>query len=267
MRKKKNYSSLDGYFMDEDGEMYDGDGAAIGMKVPTAITKAAVLPKLPDGAAPKLKIGTTAGKDTKLTKSPGSPNNPLLVPLDRAASPQFNALDIDDMDDDELIYALEEAGYNIDDLIAEEEESTLSFARATATPAFEDTENYQMLVQELTDLKYDNQLEKVGKKAEVLEAYLLKAKKSGCPIGDLQVTLDYLLGQDDMQVKQFKAMIEKAPRVQLGTHYAHEEVIDEDTVEQDFNENQADYQMLGVTKKDLMFGQHVRTDSFHRGPR
>jgi len=256
-RKKNQGYSLEGYTIDDDGIMYNADGQVIGKAVAATETRNTI-PQLPDGHPPKLKTGTTSGKNKAATKNPGSAANAILLPVDREDSPQFNELteeDIDEMSDTELLYVLEQAGYDISEYLDDGEEQIMNTQGMTT----DQIENYSQLRRQVDDLTRHHEIATFANNADEIEKYLLAQKKKGAPVGDLKTAIDYLLTQDEEQIAQYKKLLEGQPKLSLGKSYALEVTPDPKAIDTEYEEHRADYEAIGVTKKDLKIEKYVRS--------
>ncbi len=186
----------------------------------------------PDLVIEEGAVGEDTNEDTSETAQPGDPGNTFVNPLHREDSDQFSQL-------------AEATQYALDN----DDEQT--------------AELYQ-LRQEVGQLRYANELTQVARKGESLKNYLLQQKKIGCPVGNIDQTVDYLLTQTDEQIKQFKRMIETAPKINLGhidgpaTQYS----VDENAVKAEYQQYAQQYSRMGVMPEDLKWGKYVRTNAF-----
>ncbi len=206
--------------------VYDGNGDGVS-ELPPEDTGQAHL-SIDDSAT-----GEGSGDEDALSSDVGSRANPFLTPLDEEdSSEQFS----------------DPAAAQSINYIAEENN-------------MQNAELYQ-LRQQVDRLTNANELLNVSRKAENYKSYLLDQKKSGAPVGDIPVTVDYLLSQTDEQVKQFKRVLETSPKLKLGaTEYALPTHDDNET-KKEFSNNRLEYGRLGVTAQDLEYANYVRVNDF-----
>jgi hypothetical protein len=239
-RKRQKYS-LDGLSIDDQNMLYDADGTHIGEVIPTADVRNAI-PEMPDGETPDLDTGSMDdGSEDSLTQDPGMPSGDNLQLVDREGSDQFANLD-----PEQLQYLINEGLIEV----SPEQQAQYDLQR------------------EVAEIRQERDTEKSANRAAQLQKYLLTQKKCGAPVGDIDVALNYLLTQTEEQIDQFKQMLEKQPKIQLGTSYALE-TPNIDTVKraavQEYSMNREQYDKLGVKAEDLQFADFVRVDSFVRG--
>jgi hypothetical protein len=104
-----------------------------------------------------------------------------------------------------------------------------------------------------------NALLQAKQRVEHFSKVLQEKKAAGAPIGDIDKAVDFLMGLDAEQVKQYLENLDAAPKVQLGA-IAREDPqnYNLDEVSQDFAKNPEQYKALGVTEKDLKFARFIR---------
>lgn len=233
---KRKYAAEGYQISEETGEVYlDGeligvvityeDMQAAGMKVPTAVKKPDALPKIkpvdPQLAIDASAVGVGSGNVAAGETAPGAIAGDLVQPLDRAESAQF--------------------------------ESEL------------DVTNYELLQAHarIDKLETANALITEGRRAEEYTKWLESQRTAGVPVGDIEKTVDFMMSLEPEQVESHKALLLSQPKVAFAKA---EEIVNfsqigdasEAAIKQDYEQNKAAYQAMGVNDKDLKYVPFVR---------
>ena len=157
---------------------------------------------------------------------------------------------------------------NFVDPLPGDESDQFSLQGLVSNPGDEVNPELYQLRQQGDQLSRAIELLNIGRKAEQYKAYLLDQKKAGAPVGDIAKTVDYLLTQNDQQVKAYKNVLESQPKIQLGaTEYSLPTAEEQGAeVKQDYQANRQTYNRLGVNEKDLEYSKYVRVNSFGAQP-
>lgn len=142
----------------------------------------------------------------------------------------------------------------IEELPMDEEDEAMQASELGMEP-----EQYE-LHRRVQTLERANSLLQNSNKAEHLRQYLMNQKKGGAPVGDIDTTLNYLMGQDDEQVQRFKKILESQPKVALGSsdEGAQTYTTDEAQVRADYEQHKQEYKALGVDENSLKYAGYVR---------
>jgi hypothetical protein len=135
----------------------------------------------------------------------------------------------------------------------------------SATDQFESdvTAELYNLRHEVSQLSNANALLQAGRKAEQLKTYLLTQKKLGSPIQNVDEVVDYLMTQNDEQIKTYKKMIEGAPKVALDINLSAStggrvtDPVKNYDLTADVAANKSVYDVLGVTETDLKYAKFI----------
>jgi hypothetical protein len=116
---------------------------------------------------------------------------------------------------------------------------------------------------EVAQLSNANALLQAGRKAEQLKVYLLGQKKLGSPIQNVDEVVDYLMTQNDEQIKTYKRMIEGSPKVALDINLSAStggrvtDPVKNYDLTADVAANKKTYDMLGVSEADLKYAKFI----------
>jgi hypothetical protein len=118
------------------------------------------------------------------------------------------------------------------------------------------------LEHQVSKLQTANQLLQAGRKFEHYKQYLTEAKQRGCPVGDVDQTVDFMMQLDEEQIQKFQQQLESSPKVSLGKGTQVMQFNDNfvDELEQDYQQHANDYQAMGVNPEDLQYAQYVRVN-------